>query len=204
MHYARFLEKVMNAPSRAREVYEKALHKFPEHKGLWMACIQFEIGQQGTEMESKVLALYVRSVAEDSKLTSDEKHDMWQNYVEFAADWTSTVATLRKLQDQFRALYPTSSFRSETTKKRTFDALHSHDAQPSKVARTTPAQAPATTAAATAYAQAQAAQAAQAQAQAQAQAAAAAQAAQAAQYPYPYAQVGIFFIFYCSTNSYLL
>jgi len=154
MHYARFLHRVLGASARAREVYDKALQKFPEHKGLWMAYIQFEIAQQEEDMEARVLALYARAVAEDSRLTADEKHDMWQNYVEFAADWTNGVATLRRLQDTFRTLYPASSFKSETARKRPLEATasaasadHAHHAnnQPNKIPRTTPVAAAATT-----------------------------------------------------------
>eukprot|EP00026_Physarum_polycephalum_P003017 Phypoly_transcript_03026.p1 GENE.Phypoly_transcript_03026~~Phypoly_transcript_03026.p1 ORF type:complete len:439 (-),score=97.30 Phypoly_transcript_03026:1280-2497(-) len=145
MQFGQFLQRVLAAPDRAREMYERTLQKFPENKGLWMAFIHFESAQGDTD---KVLALYARAVAEDSKLTTEERADLWQSYLEFAADWTNNPATVRKLQDTFRTLYPAHAFKAETAKKRPlFDASHPAPADTpaptAKIPRTTPAATPA-------------------------------------------------------------
>jgi hypothetical protein len=157
MQYGLFLERVLAAPDRVREMYERTLEKFPEHKGLWMAFIHFESARSDTD---KVLALYARAVAEDNKLTADERIDLWQSYLEYAADWVNNPATVRKLQENFRTLHPTYAYKAETAKKRPlFDSSHTTDS-PSKVARTA-ATATTTPAATAAYTPAAAAAAAQ-------------------------------------------
>lgn len=150
IQYGLFLERVVAAPSRVRDTYDKTLQKFPEHKDLWMAYIQFESGQGDPE---KVLALYSRAVAEHSKLTAEEKYDLWLSYVEYADYWATNPATVRKLHDTFRTLYPAYAYKNETAKKRPlFDVQGNATDNPAKVQRTNGTAASAATAAAAAAA----------------------------------------------------
>lgn len=176
IQYGLFLERVVAAPSRVRDVYDKTLQKFPEHKDLWMAYIQFESGQGDPE---KVLALYSKAVAEHSKLTAEEKYDLWQSYVEYADYWASNPATVRKLHETYRTLYPAYAYKGETAKKRPLFDVHGNavdGANPAKVQRTNGASTAAASAAAAAYAQPTAA-------------------AATAQYSYPYSAAQVIYLF---------
>jgi len=109
IHYAQFLTKVMDNPVRAREIFEQSLQKFPECKALWQAYIECEFSQMRhdeVDVYNRLQALYTRSVADSSSLSSDEKLEMWKNNLEFAADWCPDIQSYRRLNESFRNNHP--------------------------------------------------------------------------------------------------
>lgn len=85
----------MNDPTRARDIYNKAVQKFPENKNLWLAFIQFEISRMGKDneatVEANVQSVFTKAVADDSKLPPAVKLELWLNNLEFFADWCSDI-----------------------------------------------------------------------------------------------------------------
>ncbi len=113
MQYARFLHQLMRDTSRARAVYKDALQKFPTHKNLWLAAINFETSLIGRAMDSncfsveskkqgngaeekdafdRAVELYERAIDNMSSLLPEEdRKEIWHNYLEFLHTFSTSV-----------------------------------------------------------------------------------------------------------------
>ena len=93
MHHARIVDRAAHDAAKARGIYDRALERYPSNKNLWLAAIDFELGQSGrrtSEAEeasdavgfARVVALYQRATGDASLLPEDDKLELWQNYLE--------------------------------------------------------------------------------------------------------------------------
>jgi tetratricopeptide (TPR) repeat protein len=90
MHHARIVDHAAHDADKARDIYNRALERYPSNKNLWLAAIDFENNQSGrsTERETneegflRVVALYQRALGDASLLPEDDKLELWQNYLE--------------------------------------------------------------------------------------------------------------------------
>eukprot|EP00742_Colponemidia_sp_Colp-10_P003316 GILJ01003530.1.p1 GENE.GILJ01003530.1~~GILJ01003530.1.p1 ORF type:complete len:613 (+),score=106.44 GILJ01003530.1:52-1890(+) len=133
MHYARFCRLFLNSVEKGREVFNGAMERFPENKNIVLAYINFE--QQGSDVESKVSAIFERSIGEQSKLSEDDKLELWTLYLEFLSDRANSINDLRQLQVRFRSTYPDPS-KKGTLRKRTLESDDSYQGSAAKQART--------------------------------------------------------------------
>ena len=126
MHYARYLAACRSDLEKCRAVYKAATDKSPELRLLWEAWLVCEAAQpQG---QPRVQAIMAAAVGHSTKLELQERQELWQWYLEYLADFGSSLPKLRENQQAFAVQFP-----SGTTKKRSLEDQQS--SQPAKQAR---------------------------------------------------------------------
>ncbi|KAG2934071.1 hypothetical protein PC116_g7191 [Phytophthora cactorum] len=96
--YATFLHKIVGDAAAARAVFERAVQKHSESVLLWLNFIHFELsmGGKNAELVSRVARVYELALEDSSKLSMDEKNDLWFQYVEFLENYADSIAKVRE------------------------------------------------------------------------------------------------------------
>jgi pre-mRNA-processing factor 39 len=100
--YATFLHKNVGDAASARAVFDRAVQKHSGSVLLWLNYIHFETNAAGknAEIVSRVSHVYERALEDSSKLSMDEKNDVWFQYVEFTENYGDSVAKVREVRSQ--------------------------------------------------------------------------------------------------------
>eukprot|EP01132_Coremiostelium_polycephalum_P005951 gene5951-7411_t len=109
--YAKFVSLFLSDSEKARSIYEKAVSLHSDIKNLWLSYINFEMNNQSTGsspeiVQEKITNIYQNALATTSKLSNDDKIELWTNYLEFTLDWSKDIKIYRKLQNDFKKAYP--------------------------------------------------------------------------------------------------
>jgi pre-mRNA-processing factor 39 len=126
MHHARIVDHAAHDADKARDIYNRALERYPSNKNLWLAAIDFENNQSGrsTERETneegflRVVALYQRALGDASLLPEDDKLELWQNYLETVHSSAPRIDLVRQALSAFAKAFPSGKIKS---KKRRHD-----------------------------------------------------------------------------------
>jgi hypothetical protein len=92
---------VLKKPEKARETYAAAVDIVPESFSVWRAYINFECSQLGDESHTNTQALFVKALSDESRLSEDDKEQMWVHYSEYAEDFFPTIAAVRDVEHKY-------------------------------------------------------------------------------------------------------
>jgi hypothetical protein len=92
---------VQKKADKARAVYAAAVEIVPESFSLWRAYLNFECSQSDDGSDALIQAVFVKALSADSRLTEEDKEQMWVHYVEYAEDFLPSIAAVQDVSDKY-------------------------------------------------------------------------------------------------------